>query len=136
VSVARVDSGGAWEQAFGYSRAVRVGSRIIVSGCTSARDGVVKSPTDPAAQLRLATETALAAVAELGGTLDDVVRTRLYVTHRRDCEVIGRTHGELFGEVRPAATMLVVAGLLHPDMRVEIEVEAVVGTDSSPAEPV
>ncbi|MEO3938661.1 RidA family protein [Dermatophilaceae bacterium Soc4.6] len=131
MSEARLGSGGPWEQAFGYSRAVRVGSRILVSGCTSTRDGVVHFPSDPAAQLRLAAETALAAVSELGGTLDDVVLTRLYVTHRRDCEAIGRAHGELFGAVRPVATMVVVAGLLHPDMRVEIEVEAVVGAATS-----
>ncbi|MDQ2756981.1 MAG: RidA family protein [Actinomycetota bacterium] len=131
MSGGRLDTGGPWEEAFGYSRAVRVGERILVSGCTSTRDGVVRAPSDPAAQLRLAAETALAAVVELGGSVDDVVRTRLYVTHRRDCEAIGRMHGELFGAVRPATTMVVVAGLLHPDMRVEIEVEAVVGTGSS-----
>lgn len=129
----RLGSGGRWEQAFGYSRAVRVGDRILVSGCTATRDGVVRSPGDPAAQLRLAAETALAAVSELGGTLSDVVLTRLYVTHRRDCEAIGRTHGEIFGAVAPAATMVVVAGLLHPDMRVEVELEAVVGAGGPPA---
>ena len=132
MSGSRLDSGGPWEQAFGYSRAIRVGDRILVSGCTSTRDGVVRALDDPAAQLRLAAETALAAVAQLGGTVDDVVRTRLYVTHRRDCEAVGRAHGQLFGAVRPAATMLVVAGLLHPDMRVEFVVEAVVGAGSSP----
>lgn len=123
----RVGSGGAWEESFGYSRAVRTGDTILVSGCTSTRDGKVRSPGDPAAQLLLAAETALAAVEELGGRREDVVRTRLYVTHRRDCELVGRAHGEVFGAVRPVATMVVVSGLLHPDMRVELEVEAVVG---------
>ncbi|GAA1905618.1 RidA family protein [Lapillicoccus jejuensis] len=127
MTVTRIGSGGAWEESFGYSRAVHTGDTILVSGCTSTRDGAVRFPGDPAAQLRLAVETAVAAVVELGGRLEDVVRTRLYVTHRRDCELVGRAHGELFGAVRPAATMVVVAGLLHPDMRVEIEVEAVVG---------
>lgn len=122
----RISSGGLWEDAFGYCRAVRVGDRILVSGCTSTLEGKVRHPGDPGAQLRVAVETALASVVELGGSLADVVRTRLYVTHRRDCEIVGRVHGELFGAVRPVATMVVVAGLLHPDMRVEIEVEAVV----------
>lgn len=122
----RVDSGGAWESHYGYCRALRVGDQILVSGCTSEQDGTVRHPGDPGAQLRVAIETAMDAVGELGGRLEDVVRTRMYVTHRRDCDAIGVVHGEVFGPHRPVATMVVVAGLLHPDMRVEIEVEAVV----------
>ncbi|MDQ6715436.1 MAG: Rid family hydrolase, partial [Actinomycetota bacterium] len=71
--------------------------------------------------------TALTALAGLGGSAADVVRTRIYVTHRRDCEAVGRVHGEVFGASPPAATMVIVAGLLHQDMRVEVELEAVVG---------
>ena len=128
--VRRVGSGGTWEQAFGYCRAVRIGDRILVSGCTAALDGGVRHQDDPAAQMRVAVDTALTAIAALGGSAADVVRTRIYVTHRRDCEAVGRVHGEVFGAHPPAATMVIVAGLLHQDMRVEVEVEAVVGAAS------
>lgn len=122
----RVDSGGVWEEPYGYCRALRVGDQILVAGCTSTLEGTVRHPADPGAQLRVAVETALRAVGDLGGRLEDVVRTRMYLTHRRDCDAVGLVHGELFRAHRPVATMVIVAGLLHPDMRVEIEVEAVV----------
>ena len=127
----RVDSGGAWEALYGYCRALRVGDQILVSGCTSTLDGKVRYPGDPGAQVRVAIDTAMEAVAQLGGRLEDVVRTRMYLTHRRDCDAVGAVHGEVFGAYRPVATMVIVAGLLHPDMRVEIEVEAVVPTAPS-----
>ncbi len=122
----RFDSGGEWESAYGYCRAIRNDDLILVSGCTSAVDGRVRHEADPAAQTRVAIETALGAIAALGGTLADVVRTRMYVTSRRDCDAVGRVHGEVFAQNQPVATMVIVAGLLHPDMRVEIEVEAIV----------
>jgi len=122
----RTGGDGPWEEAFGYCRAVRVGDRILVSGSTSVRDGRVRHPADPASQMRVALETALAAVVELGGRTGDVVRTRIYVTHRRDCDAVGRVHGEVFAAAPPAATMVIVSGLIHPDMRVEVELEAVV----------
>lgn len=131
----RVDSGGAWESQFGYCRALRVGDQILVSGCTSTLDGKVRHPGDPGAQLRVAIDTAMGAVAELGGRLEDVVRTRMYLTHRRDCGAVGAVHGQVFGPHRPVATMVIVAGLLHPDMRVEIEVEAVVASPLQPLRP-
>jgi enamine deaminase RidA (YjgF/YER057c/UK114 family) len=118
-------SGGIWEKAYGYARAMRVDRMVLVSGCTSMVEGRVRFPADPGAQVRVAIETALAALAELGAVADDVVHTRMYVTHRRDCDAVGRVHAELFGANPPVATMVIVAGLLHPDMRVEIEVEAV-----------
>jgi enamine deaminase RidA (YjgF/YER057c/UK114 family) len=118
-------SGGIWEKTYGYSRAMRVDRFVLVSGCTSMVEGRVRFPADPGAQVRVAIETALAALAELGAAADDVVRTRMYVTHRRDCDAVGRVHAELFGTNPPVATMVIVSGLLHPDMRVEIEVEAV-----------
>ena len=121
-------SGGLWESAFGYCRAVRAGDLVLVSGCTSEVDGVVLHRGDPAAQLRVAAETALEAVAHFGGTAADVVRTRMYVTHHRDSETVGRAHQAVFGAAPPAATMVIVAALLHPDMRVELEVEAFVPT--------
>ncbi len=122
----RTGGDGPWEEAFGYCRAVRVGDRILVSGSTSVRDGRVRHPGDPASQMRFALETALAAVVQLGGRTGDVVRTRIYVTHRRDCDAVGRVHGEVFAAAPPAATMVIVSGLIHPDMRVEVELEAVV----------
>lgn len=122
----RTGGDGPWEEAFGYCRAVRVGDRILVSGSTSVRDGRVRHPGDPASQMRVALETALAAVVQLGGRTGDVVRTRIYVTHRRDCDAVGRVHGEVFAAAPPAATMVIVSGLIHPDMRVEVELEAVV----------
>ena len=118
-------SGGIWENAYGYARAMRVGRFVFVSGCTSMVEGRVRFPADPGAQVRVAIETAQTALAELGAGVADVVRTRMYVTHRRDCDAVGRVHAEVFGANPPVATMVIVSGLLHPDMRVEIEVEAV-----------
>jgi enamine deaminase RidA (YjgF/YER057c/UK114 family) len=118
-------SGGIWEKAYGYARAMRVDRMVLVSGCTSMVEGRVRFPADPGAQVRVAIETALAALAELGAVADASARTRMYVTHRRDCDAVGRVHAELFGANPPVATMVIVSGLLHPDMRVEIEVEAV-----------
>jgi enamine deaminase RidA (YjgF/YER057c/UK114 family) len=117
-------SGGQWEDAFGYSRAIRTGDRIVVSGCTSAVDGAVQHEGDAGAQMRLALEHVREAVTALGGTLGDVVQTRIYVVNRADCDAVGRVHGECFSEVRPAATMVLVAGLLEEAMLVEVEVEA------------
>ena len=117
-------SGGPWESAYGYARAMRVGRSVYVSGCTSMVDGRVRFPADPASKVRVAIETALTALGELGAGAQDVVRTRMYVTHRRDCDAVGRVHAEVFGAHPPVATMVIVSGLVHPDMRVEIEVEA------------
>lgn len=120
-------SGGIWETAFGYCRAIRVGRTVLVSGCTSMQEGRVRYPADPGSQVRVALGTALASLEAFGARVEDVVRTRMYVTHRRDCDAVGRVHAEVFGETPPVATMVIVSGLLHPDMRVEIEVEAVLG---------
>ena len=117
-------SGGSWEDAFGYSRAIRTGDRIIVSGCTSAVDGAVQHAGDAGGQMRVALEHVLEAITALGGTLGDVIQTRIYVVNRADCDAIGRVHGERFVDVHPAATMVLVAGLLDEEMLVEVEVEA------------
>jgi len=117
-------SGGTWEDAFGYSRAVRTGDRILVSGCTAAVDGVVQHAGDAGAQMQLALDHVLEAITALDGTLGDVIRTHIYVVNRADCDAVGRVHGERFAEVRPAATMVLVAGLLDEQMLVEVEVEA------------
>lgn len=121
-----VSSGGPWEAAVGYSRAVRVGDHIFVAGTTATRpDGSVEGVGDPAAQVRHCFETIAAALAEAGATLDDVVRTRMFVTDISRWEEYGRAHGEFFGVIRPAATMVQVAALISPEHMVEIEVDAV-----------
>jgi enamine deaminase RidA (YjgF/YER057c/UK114 family) len=123
-SVERFGSGGPWEAAFGYSRVVAAGPWLLTAGCTSTVDGVVTQVGDPAGQTRVAIAVALDALARAGAGIDDVVRTRMYVVRAEDTDAVGRAHGELFGAVRPVATMVVVAGLLHPDHLVEVEVEA------------
>lgn len=117
-------SGGQWEGAFGYSRAIRTGDRIIVSGCTAVVDGVVRHPGDAGAQMTQALDQVLDAVKALGGTLGDVITTRVYVVNRADCDAVGRAHGKRFADVHPVATMIVVAGLIDEQMLVEVEVEA------------
>ena len=125
--IERFPSGGPWEDAYGYSRVVRAGDLLITAGCTATVDGVVTGVGDAYAQTRTAFRIALDALAAAGGELTDVLRTRMYVTDRADADPVGRAHGELFGAVRPAATLVVVAALLHPDHVVEVEVEAYVG---------
>jgi enamine deaminase RidA (YjgF/YER057c/UK114 family) len=120
----RYFSGGVWESGYGYCRAMRIGGTVLVSGCTSMQEGRVRFPADPGSQVRVALHTALTALQQLGARVEDVVRTRMYVTHRRDCDAVGRVHAEVFAATPPVATMVIVSGLLHPDMRVEIELEA------------
>jgi enamine deaminase RidA (YjgF/YER057c/UK114 family) len=124
----RISSGGPWEASVGYSRAIVVGDRCLVSGTTDAGpDGRSLHPGDPAGQARAAFGIVERALAESGMSLADVVRTRMYVTDRADVPAVTGVHGELFGDVRPAATLVVVAGLIDPSLRVEVEVEAVRG---------
>jgi enamine deaminase RidA (YjgF/YER057c/UK114 family) len=123
----RVTTGTEWEPRVGYSRAVRIGDRILVSGTTATdEDGDPVAPGDPAAQMRRALETVVDAIEAAGGTREHVVRTRLYVTDADDWEAVGEVHREFFGDVRPASTMVEVSGLLGPEYVVEIEAEAVV----------
>ena len=117
-------SGGPYEEVYGYARVVRAGDRLVTAGCTATVDGVVGGVGDPRAQTLTAFRIALDALAGAGATIGDVVRTRMYVTDRAHADAVGRAHGELFGAVRPAATLVIVAGLIHPDMLVEVEVEA------------
>ena len=123
----RFGSGGPYEEIYGYSRVVRAGDLLITAGCTATVGGVVTGAGDPYAQTLTAFRVALDALAGAGAAIDDVVRTRMYVTDRTHADAAGRAHGELFASVRPAATLLVVAGLVDPDMLVEVEVEAYVG---------
>ncbi|HEU0238901.1 MAG TPA: Rid family hydrolase [Micromonosporaceae bacterium] len=122
--VVRRGSGGPWEDAYGYARVVVAGSFAFVSGCTSTGPDGVIGVGDAAVQARTAFGIALGALADVGIAADRVVRTRMYVIRREDSEIVGRVHGELFGSIRPAATLVVVAGLLHPDHLVEVEVVA------------
>lgn len=124
MSVKRVSSGGPWEELYGYSRAVAAGGWVLTAGCTSTVDGVVTNVGDAAAQARQAFEIALDAVMAAGGELEDVVRTRMYVVNADDADAVCRVHGEIFATVKPAAALIVVARLLHPDHLVEVEVEA------------
>ena len=122
----RVSTGTEWESRVGYSRAVRVGDRILVSWTTATDEhGDPVAPGDPEAQTRRALEIVVEAIEAAGGSREDVVRTRLYVTHVDDWEVVGDVHGEFFGDVEPAATMVEVSGLIGPEYVVEVEAEAV-----------
>jgi len=103
-----------------------VGDRIVVSGCTAVGDDAALASSDARQQAEAALSVALAAVTALGGHRDDVVRTRMYLTRREDADAVGEAHGAAFADVRPAATMVVVAGLIDERMLVEIELEAVV----------
>lgn len=122
----RVNSGSPYEVEVGFSRAVRVGNRVIVAGTAPIWPDGACDP-DVGKQARRCLEIIVAALAEAGATPDDVVRTRTYLLDAGDWLAVGRAHGEVFGAARPASTMIVVAGLLDPRWRVEIEAEAIIG---------
>jgi enamine deaminase RidA (YjgF/YER057c/UK114 family) len=125
--IVRHSSGGPWEETYGYSRVVRAGDLLLTAGCTATVDGVVTCVGDPHAQALTAFGIALEALAAAGAETGDVIRTRMYVTDAAFGDPVGRAHGSLFGDVRPVSTLVVVAGLLDPEMLVEVEVEAYVG---------
>lgn len=120
----RISSGTEWELTVGYSRAVRVGDEVHVSGTTATEEGEPVGVGDPYEQTRQVISNIESALSATDATLDDVVRTRLFVTDIDDWETIGRAHGEAFGEVRPATTMVQVDRLVDPEMLVEMEAVA------------
>ena len=130
VSVERtaVSSGSPFEATIGFSRAVRVGDRVAVSGTAPiAEDGSVAAPGDAHGQMRRCLEIIERALADAGAALSEVVRTRIYLTEAGDWEGVARAHAEVFAGIRPASTVVIVAGLLDPGWRVEVEADAVVG---------
>jgi enamine deaminase RidA (YjgF/YER057c/UK114 family) len=123
-SVRRIGSDSQWEHEYGYSRVVAAGPHAWVAGCTATVEGVVQGNGDPYTQMLVALDTARKALEQAGFEMHDVVRTRWYVVHARDIAEVGRAHGEVFAEAPPAATALVVSGLIDPGMLVEVELDA------------
>ena len=121
----RISSGGPWEASAGYSRAIVVGDACWVAGTTDAGpDGASLHPGDPAAQARAVFGIIERALAEGGFTLGDIVRTRMFITDMGHADAVSAVHGAIFGAIRPAATLVAVAALMHPSLLVEIEAEA------------
>lgn len=120
-----ISSGGPWESVIGYSRATVAGEYVHVSGSTATIDGVLQHEGDAYLQTKVTLESVIApALAQAGYTLSDVVRSRVYLSKAEDMDAAGRAHGEIFGEIRPAATMLAGIQFINPKMLVEIEVDA------------
>ncbi|GAB4316797.1 MAG: RidA family protein [Candidatus Zixiibacteriota bacterium] len=124
-----IASGAPWEAIVGYSRAVRVGPHVFVTGTTAMKDGRLIGKGDPYAQTKQVLANIESALRSAGATLNDVVRTRIFVTNIRHWECIGRAHCEAFGETLPATTMVEVSRLVMPEMMVEIEADAVIVSD-------
>lgn len=123
----RSRSGSPYEDRYGFSRAIRIGERVLVAGTAPVPDeGQALAGTAHGQMLRCG-EIVVTALRAVGAEVDDVVRTRMFITDRADADEVGAAHAEVFGSAAPVATMVVVAGLLDPDWLVELEVEAIVG---------
>lgn len=120
-----ISSGAIWEDSVGYSRAVRIGKIIEVSGTTASVNGQVVGINDPYLQTKTIFEIMEKALKEAGASLNDVVRTRIYVTDISRWEEVGRAHGEVFGKIKPTTAMVEVSALINPDLLVEIEATAI-----------
>lgn len=116
-----------FEPVYGYSRAVRVGDRIDVAGCAPIEADGSSTAGDAGVQAARCLTIIGEALIALGGGFGDVVRTRMYITDPADADLVGRAHGRVFGDIRPASTMLVIPALIRPEWKVEIEAEAIVG---------
>lgn len=123
-AVRRVQSDSPWEKSMGFSRAVAAGDRVLVAGTMPLIGAVVRGEGSPYEQALLAFGNALGALEKFGLGPDSVIRTRMYLSHARDADDVGRAHNELFGEIRPAGTMVVVAGFVDSRVLVEVEIEA------------
>jgi len=122
----RISSGGAYEQVFGYCRALRVGGHVYVAGTAPAMPDGADPPADSYGQARRCFDIIGAALAEAGASFEDVVRTRVYITPQADFDEVGRAHGEIFREIRPVNTTVIIAGLVDPRWHLEIDADAVV----------
>nr|WP_197043887.1 RidA family protein [Aureispira sp. CCB-QB1] len=121
----KIQSGTKWEKTVGYSRAVRVGNIVEVAGTTAMDGDQLIGKDDAYAQTKFILEKIEQALGEAGASLKDVVRTRMYVTNIDEWEAIGRAHGAVFKDIQPAATMVEVSRLINPDLKIEIEVSAI-----------
>lgn len=125
MSKKQITSGAKWESIVGYSRAIVVNNVMEIAGTTAAEDGMTLYPGDPAKQTEYILTLFKKILEENGFALEDVVRTRVYVTNIKDWEKVGAVHGQFFSEIRPASTMLEVSALVDPEMLVEIEATAI-----------
>lgn len=122
-----ISSNTVWENAVGYSRAVRVGNQVFVAGTTSTdENGIVSGAKNPYAQTLQSLKNIEKALQQVGASLEHVVRTRIFVTNMAQSETIGKAHNEVFSKIRPATTMVQIQRLISPDMLVEIEADAVI----------
>ena len=124
--ILRVSSGAEWEDKVGYCRAVRIGQTIEVSGTTSVRDGKIIGVGDMYTQTKTCFDIIIKAIEEAGGKKEHIVRTRMFLTDLSQWEEAGRAHGEYFKDIKPASTLLKVAGLIHEDMLIEVEATAII----------